>query len=169
MPNPFERRRSLRGGLRHAHFLGLALPALVACSTATPQDSSPDSVPDTGAALDAGPLPIDRATNRDLTDLTLEERKQLCDWTANIGGGYGKVTACDGGLAVSNMADQASCLASYLGGCDTVTVTDWEACRRKEITDPCALFVYTAEECKEVRRCIGRTDGGPPPAQKDGG
>ncbi len=150
--------------------LGLLLPAFVlaACgSTAEPPAAGPPAVA-SSSGIDAGDPEVRRRA-RFLTDLTLEERKQLCDWTANIGGGYGKVTACDGGLAVSNMADQASCLASYLGGCDTVTVTDWEACRRKEITDPCALFVYTAEECKEVRRCIGRTDGGPPPAQKDGG
>lgn len=146
----------------------LALSSLASCSsTATEADGAAASVAST-SGVDAGDPEVRRRA-RFLTDLTLDERKQLCDWTAALGGGYGKVTACEGGLAVSNPRDQAACLDGYLNGCDTATVTDWEGCRRKEVSDPCALFLYSAEECRELRRCLGRTDGGPPPSSKDGG
>ncbi len=167
MPNPFERRRSLRGGLRHTHFLGLALPALAACSTTAPPDTTPP--PDSGVALDAGPFPVDRATKRDLTDLTLQERKALCDWTANVGGGYGHTTSCGGGLSVANADNQAACLASYPGDCYTVLVSEWEACRRKELSDPCALLLFSAPECRRLRICMERTDGGPARSAGSGG
>ena len=100
---------------------------------------------------------------RYLTDLTESERQTLCDWTANVGGGYGKTFDCDGGLVVSNFATQAACLEAFLGACGNVTVTEWEQCRDKEITDPCALYLYTAPECAPVVRCLGETDGGPAP------
>ncbi len=148
-------------------FLSLALlSGLLACSTSDPPRSSPPSVGPT-SGVDAGDP--DARKPRFLDQLTLDERKRLCDWTADIGGGYGKVTLCDGGLVVSNMKDQSTCIGSYLSSCTTATVTEWEECRRKEVSDPCALLLYTAAECKEIRRCIGRTDGGPPPAPRDGG
>ncbi len=131
----------------------LLMSGAVACSS--------KSVPDAG--LTSGVNPGDADSPRYLTDLTLSEREQLCDWTANVGGGYGTTFQCDGGLVVSNFADQQACLDSFLGACSTVTVTDWETCRDKEVTDPCALFLYTAPECAPIARCLGLTDGGPAP------
>ena len=124
------------------------------------------SVPSVGPT--SGVDPGDADSPRYLTDLTLTERKELCDWTANVGGGYGATFPCDGGLVVSNFADQQACLDSFLGACSSVTVTDWEQCRDKEVTDPCALYLYTAPECASVARCLGETDGGPAP-DPDGG
>lgn len=142
--------------------------SLSACSSATTEPAgAPSAVPST-SGVDAGDPEVRRRA-RFLTDLTLDERKQLCDWTAAIGGGYGKVTVCEGGLAVSTPRDQAACLEAYPDACDTATVTDWETCRRKEVSDPCALFLGSAEECRELRRCLGRTDGGPPPSPREGG
>ncbi len=131
----------------------LVVSGAVACSS--------KSVPDAGPT--SGVDPGDADSPRYLTDLTLSEREQLCDWTANVGGGYGATFQCDGGLVVSNFADQQSCLDAFLGACSTVKVTDWEACRDKQITDPCALFLYTAPECAPIARCLGLTDGGPAP------
>lgn len=111
----------------------------------------------------------DASPPRTLADLTAAERKTLCDWTANRGGGYGKTTVCDGGLVVKNVANQSTCIDQYLGACNTVSVTEWEACRNAEVANPCALPLFTAPECLKVRRCIGLTDGGPPPEPGDGG
>lgn len=167
MPTPLHRSRSSRKSLRRARLLAFATPALIACSTATPTDAS--GPPDSGATLDAGPLAIERAAKRDLTDLTLEERKTLCDWTAEVGGGYGKTTSCSAGLSVTNAKDQAACLASYPSACCSVLVSEWETCRRKELADPCATPLFSAPECLRLRLCMGQTDGGPPPTSRDGG
>lgn len=139
------------------------LPVLVACGTSAP--TTPSVGPTSG--VDAGDPEAGSA--RYLSDLTAAERQKLCDWSAAIGGGYGKSVVCDGGLYVSNMPDQTTCIASYLGACSSVTVQEWEACRVKDASDRCALFLYTADECATVRRCIGKTDGGPPPEPGDGG
>ena len=147
-------------------FLFLALVSIapvLACGTKDPP--KPSVSPTSG--VDAGDP--EAGSFRYLTDLTAAERKKLCDWTAAIGGGYDKRFVCDGGLYVANVKDQATCVDQYLGACSTVTVQEWEACRVKDASDPCALFLYTADECKTVRRCIGKTDGGPPPEPGDGG
>ncbi len=130
--------------------------ALLSCS-ALACSNTPKVGPTSG--VDAG----DEDFPRYLTDLTEGEREALCNWTANIGGGYGKTVTCDSGLVVSNFATLQACLDAFLGACSTVTVSEWEACRNKEVTDPCALYLYTAPECAEVVRCLGETDGGPAP------
>jgi len=135
-----------------------ACVALFACAAWACSNSSAAPVGPT-SGVDAG----DDADPRYLTDLTLSERKQLCDWTAAIGGGYDASVPCEGGLVVSNFPNQQACLDAFLGACDTVTVSEWEQCRDKEVSDPCALYLYTAPECKEVARCLGQTDGGPAP------
>jgi hypothetical protein len=131
-----------------------------ACSSGPP----PVTVPDTSGLDPDGGLDAGRA----LTDLSLSERKKLCDWAAGIAGGYGKTTACDGGVVVSNHQDQAECLAEYLGACWTVTVKEFEACQKKQAADPCALAFQTSPECAPLRACIGKTEGGPAP-EADGG
>ncbi len=138
--------------------------ALVLGACGTKDDNAPTVGPTSGVnpGDDAGPP-------RTLADLTAAERKKLCDWTANRGGGYGKSQVCDGGLVVRTVADQTTCINQYLGACTTVSVTEWEACRNAEVANPCALPLYSAPECLVVRRCIGLTDGGPPPEPGDGG
>ena len=136
----------------------LLASSAVACSN--------KSVPDAGPT--SGVDPGDADSPRYLTDLTLSERKMLCDWTANVGGGYGATFQCEGGLVVSNFPDQQACLDAFLGACSAVTITDWEQCRDKEVTDPCALYLYTAPECATVARCLGETDGGPQPEPEGG-
>lgn len=134
--------------------------AILACGCSSKSSSSTPSVPDY-PPIDPGDA--DAGSARHLPDLTLDERKKLCDWSAAIGGGYGHAQACDGGEVVS-FKDQATCLAEYLGACTTVTVDQYVTCRKKEASDLCALYMYTADECKPVVRCIGKTGGDPPPA-----
>ncbi len=117
----------------------------------------------------SGVDPGDDASPRVLTDLTEGEREQLCTWTAEVGGGFDASVVCDGGLVVSNFSSLQDCLSAFLGACSTVTVTDWEQCRDKVVSDPCAGFLYTADECAPVARCLGETDGGPAPDPGEGG
>ncbi len=126
------------------------------------------SKPAVGPTSGVNPGDVDGGSPRYLTDLTQSEREQLCDWTAAVGGGYGTSVVCDGGLVVSNFANQQACLDAFLGGCSTVTVTEWETCRDLEVTDLCALYLYTAPECANVARCLGQTDGGPAPDPEGG-
>lgn len=130
--------------------------------------SSDPNAPSVGPSSGVNPGD-DASPPRTLADLTAKERQTLCDWTANRGGGYGKTLVCDGGLVVKTVSDATTCINKYLGACSTVTVTEWEACRNAEVANPCALPLYTAPECLDVRRCIGMTDGGPPPEPGDGG
>jgi hypothetical protein len=111
----------------------------------------------------SGVDPGDDANPRHLTDLTESERQQLCDWTAAIGGGYDASFVCESGLEVSSFMNQQACLDAFLGACGSVTVTDWEQCRDKVVSDPCAQYLYTAPECATIARCLGETDGGPAP------
>ena len=130
--------------------------ALLACSSKSGGGSSVPNFP----AIDAGDP--EAGTARYLPDLTLDERKALCDWAAGIAGGYGHTQSCSNGLEVQNFKDQATCLDQYLGTCTTVTVQQYVDCRRKEATDLCALYMYSADECKPVAKCIGKTGGGVP-------
>ena len=137
-----------------------ALFFLMACSTSTPPPS-----PGPTSGVDPG----DDANPRALTDLTEVERQKLCDWTAAvITGGYDATLVCESGLVVSSFSTQQGCLDAFLGGCSTVTVTDWEQCTDKIGSDPCADYLYTAAECLPIVQCLGLTDGGPAPPP-DGG
>lgn len=146
-----------------------AMGLAVACSTSQP--TFPDSgVPDR-PAIDTGD--IEAGTARSLVDLSLRERKILCDWSAKITGGYGHIWSCEAGLVV-NHESQDTCLKQYLANCYSVFVEQWIACQKKIASDPCGLFLYTAPECRPVLKCQGQIDGGPPPppdmdAGDDGG
>lgn len=136
----------------------------VACSSSPPPAQS-----DAGAAanpsIDVGD---DDAGFRTLVDLTLKERKTLCDWSAQIAGGYGHTTTCDAGLVVNHPSQQA-CISQYLGACYSAKVIEWIACQKKIAADPCSLPLFNAPECKPVLKCAGLVDGGPPPPPDDGG
>ncbi len=137
------------------------LPGL-ACGCSSKSSSSPkETVPDR-PPIDEGD-PDGAAGPRHLPDLTLDERKKLCDWSAAIAGGYGHAEMCDGGAEVVNFKDQSTCIGQYLGACTTVTIDQYVTCRKKEASDLCALYMYNSDECKPVVRCIGKNDGGEPP------
>ena len=138
--------------------------ALVACGS-----SDPPSAPAVGpyANLDAGDP--EAGTDRYLPDLTQKEREVLCDWAAGTMGGYGKVTKCPSAVVV-NFKTRDACLAQYLGACSSVTVLQYEECIKLVGANVCGDVLYTATECHGVEKCIGKTDGGPPPEPSgDGG
>jgi hypothetical protein len=136
----------------------------VGCSSSPPplQEAGIPDRPDIVTVLD------DAGTMRMLTDLTLRERKLLCDWSAQITGGYGHVWSCEAGIVVNHQSQQA-CIAQYLGACTSVSIEQWIACQKKIASDPCALYLYSSAECKPVLRCAGLIDGGPPPPEDDAG
>ncbi len=139
------------------------LSSVVLCEAFACSDSSAPKVGPT-----SGVDPGDDASPRYLPDLTESEREKLCNWTAAIGGGYDASVVCDSGLVISNLSLQ-QCLDSFLSACTTVTVSEWEACRNKEVSDPCAEYLYTAPECIPIQQCLGMTDGGPPQPEPEGG
>ncbi len=143
--------------MRASSAVFVAVVCSLACSKSPPV-IGPTSGVDPG--VDGAP--------RYLTDLTESERQKLCDWTAAIGGGYDASTQCESGLRVSNFPNQQACLDAFLGACSTVTVSSWEQCRDKEVSDPCSDYLYTAPECSDVVRCLGETDGGPQPEPEGG-
>lgn len=149
--------------MRRLVFAGAFVALAVACTSAPP---TPPRPPPAAPYIDAGDPD---GGGRSLMDLTLREREALCDWSNDFAGGYGKVTYCDGGTIVSNQSDRDQCLAEYLGGCWNLQVADFIACRRKEASDVCALFLYSAPECKSVKKCLGQREGGAPPPEPDTG
>src|SRR5262245_51557398 len=79
----------------------------------------------------------DAGNVKTLQDLTLNERRELCDWSNGILGGYGKITMCEAGL-VMNQRNQEQCIIEY-PAC-YATVDQWIECQKKIATDICALY-----------------------------
>lgn len=132
------------------------------CNSKT--DTTPPLGPPDRPPIDAGD-PDGGA--RTLQDLTQKEREALCDWTAQVNGGYGKVSFCEAGTVVENQRNLDACLYEFVSGCYNLTIDTWIACQKKIATDPCALFLYTAPECKPVLKCAGQRDGAPPMPDPD--
>jgi hypothetical protein len=97
------------------------------------------------------PLPmIDPAKKS--TDLTEQEKGQLCDWQAQIFGGYGHVTPCNGGAGTEvNFPDQASCVATVFTPRCNMTVGEFETCQLARL--PLEACVYPDEACRATRTC----------------
>ncbi len=109
------------------------------------------------ASIDVVRIDPDTEEEKRLNELTIDEQKALCDWSATLGGGYGVETTCDGGATVATARDQAACIAQFPNGCKTVTVTEFEVCRRKEASAVCSFLLYSDLECAELYTCIGNT------------
>jgi hypothetical protein len=62
-----------------------------------------------------------------LDALTLDEKKKLCDFQAQLLGGYGASKDCGGGNTIDADASQADCLAKAPTTC-AVTVSQAETC-----------------------------------------
>jgi hypothetical protein len=146
--------------MRRLVLVGAFITIALGCSSTQPPPPPPPAYPSIDAGDPDGGL-------RFMMDLTLRERQALCDWSNAAAGGYGKATYCDGGSIVSNHTDQNQCMSEYLGGCWNLLVSDFITCRKKEVVDLCALSVYSAPECKAVKKCLGQREGGAPPPEPD--
>src|SRR5947208_3029157 len=104
----------------------------VAVSCSKSNEMIPPVPPPDAPPIDAGD-PDGGA--RTLQDLTEREREALCDWTAQVNGGYGKIWFCEGGAVVENQRDQNACLYEFVSGCYNLSITQWIACEKKIATD----------------------------------
>lgn len=87
-----------------------------------------------------------------LVDLTAAQEGELCDYVADLEGGYGFSKMCGDGITV-RVKDRASCIAMLEGAptsC-TATVGDAEACAAAASGDLCKLL--SAAECEWAFSC----------------
>jgi hypothetical protein len=93
-----------------------------------------------------------------LGQLSASQQASLCDYVANVQGGYGRSMTCPGGDTQTTDQSQSYCLANFGGvafACPTLTVGDAENCAAACATDLCA--VDTAAACAAVRNCANQT------------
>jgi hypothetical protein len=84
-------------------------------------------------ATGGGDAPTDIPASTLTSDLNDTQKAELCDWHAEVFGGYGHVANCGMGT-VSFPADQATCVAnSFSGFCKKATVGQFEDCVRSQI------------------------------------
>ena len=84
-------------------FVGLSLFCFVGCGG---NDSQNNIVSDGGQNVVCS---MDRS--RLLVDLSTSELAAFCDCAASLGGGYGQVKNCAGGVVVKTPVDRTSCVA----------------------------------------------------------
>lgn len=114
------------------------------CSSSSSEPGSPAASIGgaTGATKDVAKPVVD--TSKLLVNTTQTERASLCDWTAALVGGYGKVleVSCDGGTKGGGLtaeADQTTCVAGMAGfpATCTMTVGAFEGWVLSIVNNPC--------------------------------
>ena len=87
--------------------------------------------------------------NKLVSDLTDEEKAELCDWMVGLFGGYGMTTQCSVG-SVQTFPSQELCVMAGLSfTCDTVTVGDVEACELSKV--PSGGCDFSDPSCDALR------------------
>jgi hypothetical protein len=136
---------------------GAALPQPSDPNAKPPTSSATSSTSSSSGAEDSGPpaLPNGPTSGVDqsktLGELSATEKKQFCDWTAGINGGYNKSTSC-GTTTISGPKSQAACVQKLPPAC-AATVAEAEACLKIDAADPCAFALFKAPECEPIRNC----------------
>jgi len=134
----------------------LAIAVSTACgsSDANPATADIDAAAHEAAAPEAGvDAPSTDATlppiapSKLISDLSAEEKGQLCDWSAALQGGYGTVTVCSDGSSVMNSANRESCVATFMFRCP-VTVSQFETCTLAEVPSRGCTLVF--EQCRAL-------------------
>ena len=85
-----------------------------------------------------------------LRELNADQRRTICDWTAQQYGGYGRTTPCgDAGQVASRVPkDQIGCVTSFERiRCDA-TVAQAEACAVAAAKDVCGSVRTPPPECR---------------------
>ncbi|MBX3191909.1 MAG: hypothetical protein KF819_33265 [Labilithrix sp.] len=88
--------------------------------------------------------------SKKIVDLDEAERRQLCDWTASIQGGYGVIRQCDGGN-VPSAPNQQACVDGVPDDNCEVTVAEYETCAVRFAADACTAF--GSVECAPIVAC----------------
>lgn len=85
-----------------------------------------------------------------LRELNADQRRTICDWTAQQYGGYGRTTPCgDAGRKASRVPkDQIGCVTSFERILCDVTVSQAEACTIAAAKDVCGSVLTPPPECR---------------------
>lgn len=119
--------------MRFAVPMSLCLLALSGCSG------------DGGNTGSAGPQPPDSLS---LNSLTNAQRAAVCDWVAELWGGYGKAVSC-GSSTLSDPVSQADCVAQF-PDC-SATVGEMKACNQALYSAQCDVFTSGfPQECTSL-------------------
>jgi hypothetical protein len=137
--------------VKSSHALVLALPWLLLTALANGCSGGSGSSPGNPNA----PPPADIDPMQKVSTLTTPQQAEICDWAAELFGGYGAKPVCSSGDPITVAGSQQQCLAqsAYPGSC-TATVSDEIACFRALATNPCAVELFTAKECNALVECM---------------
>ena len=95
------------------------------------------------------PPPVDPAKR--VNELSAVELAALCDWMANLLGGYDHLTECGSGVSVRTYKDQAECMrVLFPAGC-SILVAEFETCVVAQV--PSQGCVYPSTACRALRNC----------------
>lgn len=89
-------------------------------------------------------------TTKKISELTTDEKGQLCAWYADLFGGYGHVTEC-GASSVQVYPSQAVCIAAAFPADCMATVEEFETCTRAEVPSQNCVLMY--DECRPITAC----------------
>jgi hypothetical protein len=87
--------------------------------------------------------------------LNAEQTVRLCDWMAQVRGGYGRLTDCTNGPSQSTNSSQEQCVRTLPDvniSCAPLTVADVEGCFLAMGTDLCQF--NTLHACYRLRICF---------------
>ena len=109
-----------------------------------------------GSGSGAPGAPSDVPRGDTLGQLSPSQQASLCDYLANVQGGYGRSVTCPAGDMQDTDPSQAACLQSApvaAAACPTLTVGDAEDCAAASGTNLCGFDTEPA--CGPVRDCFG--------------
>ena len=93
--------------------------------------------------------PVDPAKRAN--ELSQGELAALCDWMANVLGGYDMETQCGSGISVRTHKDQAECMRIvFPAGC-AITVAEFETCIVAQV--PSRGCVFPSSACRALINC----------------
>jgi hypothetical protein len=120
----------------------LPMGLLMVVFSAACGDSGGDGSGDPGTTL---------TDSKKLSDLSDAEQGALCDWVANVYGGYGKSVTCSNGTNSSSEASRQVCLSRNIASC-SATVGDVKACTLK--AHEICLEALSDSACEAFLSCL---------------
>jgi hypothetical protein len=137
-----------RGGFALVVALAATQTGLGACRRGTPAstEATPGAPSPPAARSEHSGVP----GSLRLRELDADQRRTICDWTAQQYGGYNTSTPCgDAGQRATRVPkDQESCMSSFARiHCDA-TVAAAEACTVAAARDVCASVMRPPPECR---------------------
>ncbi len=122
-------------------FVVIGVGLLVGCGSGSGAPGAPSNVP----------------RGDTLAQLSASQQASLCDYLANVQGGYGRTATCPAGDTQDTDQSQAECIQSSAfaaAACPTLTAGVAEDCAAACGTDLCAFDTEAA--CAPIRNCIAQ-------------